>query len=293
MPPGTWLTSAMSCAARNAPRKNGSQAAAAAAARRARPRQPPVERRQHELGRDQRRRRQRISAADRTAAAARRRRHRIARAVAAAASPRPRAAPGAKPSTRASGPRAGSTAEHEQPEPERARIEEHDARDVLAAQPPARVEAVTRRRARQQREADVVRDRVADERRHRDLPLRDRPADVQEGELVVAGEDEVVQEGEGGERDGSAGGRALSAAVSPCSERCRTSRLSTHRAAAKSSSPMSGERRCQRRPMCQRDRSEGASTGANPASLGWSRAGVSRKGRENAGRVGRVNMGRS
>ncbi len=75
-----------------------------------------------------------------------------------------------------------------------ARVEQDDAGDVFSAQAPARVEAIARRRARQQREAHVVGDGIADKRRHRDLPARDGPADVDEGQLIVAGQDQVVEE---------------------------------------------------------------------------------------------------
>ena len=202
MPPGTWLTSATICAARKAPRKyeysgrgSGSSTKSTAAAR-------PQ------------------SSADSTYCAAisgalgnaistvptRTGRFQTsganayAAAITARTMPAPRVIAGvaklaAADRTEEQAPRA----EHDQAQPERARVEDDDARQVLPAQAPARVEAVARRRAREQREADVVRDRVADERRHRDLPLRHRPADVDERELIVAGEDGVVDDRE---RDG-------------------------------------------------------------------------------------------
>ena len=60
-------------------------------------------------------------------------------------------------------------AERQQPEPERHRVREDDARELLAAEPPACVEAIAHRRAREHREADVVGDRVRQKRGERDV----------------------------------------------------------------------------------------------------------------------------
>ena len=93
--------------------------------------------------------------------------------------------------------RAGDKAqppEQKEPEPERHRIREDDARQLLGGDAPACVEAIADRRAGQHREPDVVGDRVGEERRQDDAGARQRLADVGEGEQVVAGERDVVED---------------------------------------------------------------------------------------------------
>ncbi len=84
----------------------------------------------------------------------------------------------------------------QQPEPIGARAEQNDAREVAGADAPARIEAVPHRRSGEQRQAGVVRDRDADEGRHRDAPAPDRLPDVEERELVVTGQHRIAGDAE-------------------------------------------------------------------------------------------------
>ena len=102
--------------------------------------------------------------------------------------------------------RQAQAAKREQPQPERHRVREHDARQVLGRDAPARVEPVPDRRPREHREPDGIRDRVRETRRERDAPPRQPGADVGQREKVIAGEHRVVGEGEG-EGEGEAARR--------------------------------------------------------------------------------------
>ena len=87
-------------------------------------------------------------------------------------------------------------AEHEQAQPEGRRLEEHDPRQLEGAHAPARVEAEAHRRAGEHSEAEAVADRVADEPGQGDAAAVEAQARVGDGQLVVAGQDEVVEGGE-------------------------------------------------------------------------------------------------
>ena len=95
------------------------------------------------------------------------------------------------------------SAQPEQTQPERHRVREDDPRELLGRDAPSRVEAIPHRGAGQHREADVVGNRVRQERRQRDARARKRLADVGERQQVVAGERRVV-EGRQHERRGRA-----------------------------------------------------------------------------------------
>ncbi len=84
----------------------------------------------------------------------------------------------------------------EQTEPERDDVREDDARQLLGGDAPPRVEPVAHGGAGKHREADVVRDRVGEERRHRDPERRQALSEVGEGEKVVADHHGVVDSGQ-------------------------------------------------------------------------------------------------
>ncbi len=96
--------------------------------------------------------------------------------------------------------------QHQQPEPERRRVQRRHPRDVARRQPPAHVEMHPHRGPADERRPHVVRDDVAHERGERRAPIGKRLADEARGEGVVAGEYEVVERRER-HRGGDAGRR--------------------------------------------------------------------------------------
>ena len=96
-------------------------------------------------------------------------------------------------------------AKREQPEPEGHRVPDHDLRELLSRNAPARIEAIAHGCAGQHREADAVGDRVGEKRGDRDVQAREpRPAEAArrrtsdrcQSDEVVAGENGVVECGE-------------------------------------------------------------------------------------------------
>ena len=81
----------------------------------------------------------------------------------------------------------------QQTQPERHRVREDDPRELLGRDTPSRIEAIPHGGAGQHGEADVVGNRVRQERRQRDARARKGLADVGERQQVVAGERRVVE----------------------------------------------------------------------------------------------------
>ena len=237
-PPGTWLARPSSCAARNAPRnaRNGSRLAAAA--RRARRRPAPSRRTTRPAA---------PAAIAAAAAAARAGANRMRRRAnhggatyarlasisssqptGATQTPAPEVA-----SARGSGlERQAQPAERAAAEPERHRVRKDDPRQLLRRDAPARVEAIAHRGAGEHREADVVGDRVGQERGERDRAARQPLADVGEREEVVAGQDGVVERRSAAAASQLARRRARGCrAMSSCHVTARSSCRSTSSAA--------------------------------------------------------------
>lgn len=83
--------------------------------------------------------------------------------------------------------------QHEYPAPEGQARRGDDAGDVAALQPGGGVDAVARRPAGQQREAEIVAERVAAEGRQRRRPPRQGPPDDPQRDIVVEGERNVAR----------------------------------------------------------------------------------------------------
>ena len=159
-------------AARNAPRNARNGTAPVEAARRARRRRAPSRRPRGPAGSAPRER----SAAE---SGAGRRRRALARSRRPRRRPPPTLPAASRPCSSHAAPipaRDGNgaqgqadAAEREQPEPERHRVRKDDSRELFSAEPPARVEAIAHRRAREHREADVVGDRVRQKRGERNV----------------------------------------------------------------------------------------------------------------------------
>ena len=246
-PPGTWLTRPTICAARNAPSsspngtaRGGSSTSRTAAAR------PQSRIDEHELPR-------REAGGGHRHLEAAESQWRLAhegQGGVAEAEPQQGEADGADERGRGqiAQPGVGSeperrAAEHEQAQPEGGRLEEHDPRQRGGAHAPARVEAEAHGGAGEHAEAEAVADRVADEPGQRHAAAVEAQAGVGDGELVVAGEDEVV---EGGEQQGEqhpARGQARDRRGQLRVVEVPSSRCSTASAAKKRAAPATGASR--------------------------------------------------
>ena len=95
------------------------------------------------------------------------------------------------------GARQQDPAQHRQEaEPERGGIEDDDFRDLRRRQSPRRVQPITHRTAAQERGAQIVAERVADEGSERDAQVGELGADERKSQSIVAGEGEVAANGQ-------------------------------------------------------------------------------------------------
>ena len=84
-------------------------------------------------------------------------------------------------------------AQHHAAEGEGQAAERHRLADLQRGQAPVRIEPIAHRRARDRREAEIVRQRVGAERGEGDAAVGDLVAGVDRAQAIVEGQDEVGQ----------------------------------------------------------------------------------------------------